>query len=140
MAEPKVLSTSRPDIDIKTDVAHLLMSYPPLAHDRHQIKYTVEDGVVTLSGYVKAAPTFRYVLNRLPDIPGVKAVHTQDFYNDDALRLDIGRLVPPGVTVTMEYGAVILAGTLPEGTTVEDLVKEVALVSGVHRVLTSFTA
>jgi osmotically-inducible protein OsmY len=127
----------RPDPDIEADIHRLMITYPPLAHDRHRVDIAVQDGAVTVSGHVKALPTYHYLLNNLSTVPGVKLVNADGFYNDEALRREVGRIVPYGIVVVMEYGAVILAGKLPEEFSIEDLVKEVALIPGVHRVITS---
>lgn len=132
--DPPVIS----DIDIEANIYHTMAEYPPFMHDRHRVDFSIKDGVVTVSGYVKSNVTYVYVINRLQDIAGVRQVIAGDFYNDDELRRDVGRVVPPGVMVTMEYGAAILSGQLPEGTGVEDLVKSVGLIPGIHRVITSF--
>lgn len=131
--DPPVIS----DIDIEANIYHTMAEYPPFMHDRHRVDFSIENGVVTVSGYVKSRVTYTYVVNRLKDIKGVREVVTGDFYNDDDLRRDVGHVVPPGVMVTMEYGGAILSGQLPEGTSVEALVKAVGLIPGVHRVITS---
>lgn len=126
------------DIDIEAAIHHAMTAYPPLMHDRHRVMLTIEDGVVTVSGYVKSAITGNFLLNTLRSVDGVKDVVVEAFYNDDAIRLDVGHAVPPGVMVRMEYGAVILSGNLPDGVEPEGIVKQVGLVPGVHRVLTTF--
>ena len=126
------------DIDLHARIQHELTSYPPFMADRHRVRYIVNDGVVTVTGYVKSAITETYVVNRVRNIPGVNDVIDDHFYNDEEIRLNVGGVVPPGVMVTMEYGAVILSGSLPEGTTVEQLVHQVGQVPGVHHVVTSF--
>ena len=125
--------------DIQLDAAahKILHSYPPLTHDRHRIKVSVENGELTVSGYVKSLPTYNYALNNFKSIPGLRGFNADDFHNDEIIRRDVGREVPVGVLVTVEYGAVILSGQLPEGMDVEALVRKVALVPGVHRVLTT---
>jgi osmotically-inducible protein OsmY len=137
MANPNV-KAARSDSQIQSAINKLMKSYPPLAHDRHRIQTTVADGTVTITGYVKAMPTYTYVRNNLSRLNGIQQIDAKEFFNDEALRLDIGRAVPSGVQVVVEYGAVILAGKLPAGTTAEDVVRKVALVPGVHRVLTTF--
>ncbi|GAB4522923.1 MAG: hypothetical protein OHK0046_36160 [Anaerolineae bacterium] len=129
--------TMRPDIDIEEDLHDVVRAYPPLNHDRRNYKFDVKDGVVTLTGHVKGKPTYEYVLNAVPLVSGVRSFEAARFYNDDDLRLDVGQVVPPGVLVTMEYGSAILSGHLPEDASIEDVVRAVARVPGVHRVLTS---
>ena len=133
------VTQKRPDADIRADIHHMEKSYPPLANDRHKVKFAVEDGVVTLSGYVKAPPTYNYVINSLKAITGIRSLDHSEFYCDEHLRLHVGAVLPSGVRVMVEYGAVVLTGTPPEGTKVEDIVREVGTVDGVHRVITDFS-
>jgi len=126
------------DIDLHALIQHKLTSYPPFMADRHRVRITVNNGVAVITGYVKSAVTEIYVANRIRNIPGVKDIIDKRLYNDEEIRLNVGSVVPPGVMVTVEYGAVILSGKLPDGTTVEQLVRQVGQVPGVHHVVTSF--
>ncbi len=126
------------DTMIEEDIYHLMMSYTPVKHDRHQIEVAVKDGHITVSGYVKGRPAHTFIIQQLPKINGVKPVDTTALYFDENIRIQTGHMIPYGVLVAVEYGSVILSGNLPEGETVEALVKKVAHVPGVHRVLTSF--
>jgi osmotically-inducible protein OsmY len=131
------ISVVRHDLDIREDIYRLMSHYPPLNHDRHQIEVEVEDGVVKLRGYARSRPTYRYLLDHIPSIRGVRAVDADELFCDEILRLDLGRLVPYGVIVNLEYGTAILTGRLPEDYSIEKLVKQIAQVRGVHRVVTS---
>ncbi len=125
------------DLDIYAGIQGIMQdSYPPLMHDRHRIKVEVNNGDVILSGHVKVPQTANYLLRHVQAVPGVKAVDVQAIYNDEAIRLDVGQVVPPGIQIVVEYGAVVLVGELPVGVEAEALVKTVAKVAGVHRVLT----
>lgn len=128
----------RTDAELESDLHRLLHRYPPLAHDRHRVSVAVHDGVVTLKGFVKSIPTYAYVKEHVEAIPGIREIDATEFYNDEDIRLHAGHVIPYGVMVAVEYGAVILSGRMPESMTAEDLVKKVALVPGVHRVITSF--
>lgn len=129
----------RPDIDIQSEIDHLIAHYPPLQHDRHQITFTVESGVVTVRGNLQSPMTHRYLLNSLPDVPGVVAVNAEALHDDGTIRLDAGRVVPPGVMVArVNYGLVVLGGRLPEGTAQEAVVGAVAQIPGVTQVLAGF--
>ncbi len=127
-------------IQINTAAHKVLHSYPPLSHDRHRVEIAVDDGVLTVSGYVKALPTYNYALNNLKAVAGLRGFNADNFHCDEVIRRDVGQAIPIGVQVNVEYGAVILAGRLPEDTDVEQIVRKVALVPGVHRVLTSFSS
>lgn len=131
-------ATVRPDIDIENDLHELVTRYKPLMHDRRNYRFVVEDGHVTVVGYVKGKPTYEYLRDHAPNVRGVKSVNLEKFYNDDDLRLDVGQVLPMGIYVRMEYGAAILSGRLPEGMTAEDIMRQVATVPGIRRVLTSF--
>lgn len=129
----------RPDIDIHSEIDHLIAHYPPLQHDRPRITVTVEAGVVTVRGNLQSLVTRRYLLNQLPDVPGVVAVNAESLYDDGTIRLTAGRIVPPGVTVAgVHYGQVVLGGRLPEGTTQDAVADSVAQIPGVVQVVTSF--
>jgi osmotically-inducible protein OsmY len=138
MAQSESVS-ARPDIDIDADIDHLLRTYPPLTNDRHRVEFALRDGMVTVSGYVKSLATQNYVINEVSRIHGVRGLETTSFYNDDAIRRDVGRAIAPGIVARVEYGAVILGGNLPEGANVASMVRKIALVPGVHRVITGFT-
>lgn len=137
MSEPEMLFI-RSDEDIAADIQRLFVHYPPLSHDRHRIKVSVSNGSVLLSGNVKAPISRRYALMNIPKIEGVVSVNADQLYDDESIRLEAGRRVPIGVQVIVEYGAVILAGNLPEGIQAETLADAVSQVPGVHRVITSF--
>lgn len=127
----------RPDIDIQSEIDHLIAHYPPLQHDRHQVVLTVKAGLVTISGNVQSAITRRYLLNELPEIPGVVAVNAEALHDDSTIRLEAGRSVPPGVVVArVRFGAVVLAGQHPAD--VDAVVAAVAAIPGVVQVVTSF--
>ena len=139
MVETKTtIPSSDTDIDILARIQHELSSYPPFMADRHRVHFSVSDGVVHVSGHVKSPITETFVVNRIRNVPGVSDVIDDDFYNDEEIRLDVGSVIPPGVMVTVEYGAVILSGKLPEGTTVEQLVHKAGQLPGVHHVVTSY--
>ncbi|MDX1993298.1 MAG: BON domain-containing protein [bacterium] len=137
MAETPVRA-ERPDMDIQEEIHDHLTDYPPLSHDRHRVHVEVQNGAVTVSGHVKTPQTLRYLINKIEQVEGVKSVTNEGLYDDETLRLEVGRLVPVGVFVNTEYGAVILSGNLAAGAAVESLVQQVAQVPGVHRVLTTF--
>mgnify|MGYP001426977479 CR=1 FL=1 len=128
----------RADLDIQHDIDRLERHYPPLVNDRHQVKIEVKDGAVTASGYTKSVPTYNYLLNSIEQLDGVKSVTADDLYIDEDLRRHVGHVVPPGISVNVEYGSAILAGRLPEDVVIEDLVKQVGMVEGIHRIVTAF--
>jgi osmotically-inducible protein OsmY len=136
MTEPQMLSTARPDVDIHADVNDVILRYPPLAADHHQIRVLVTDGVVSVAGHVKSQPSRRYLLDAIPKLPGVKIVNGAGLHDEDTLRREIGKLVPPGVQVNVRYGTVILTGSVPEGTTADDLFALLTNIPGVEKIIT----
>lgn len=138
MAETTQAPATRPDVDIEAEIHRLMQHYGPLINDRHRIQVDVSDGVVTVGGYVKTQTTANYFLNSVQRIDGVKDIVQQGFFVDEHIRRDVGHVIPPGLSVYVEYGAVVLSGRLPDESDVESLVAEVVKVPGVNRVLTQF--
>jgi osmotically-inducible protein OsmY len=138
MTEHRV-ETKRSDLDVEHDIHELIHTYAPLRHDRHRVHFTVMDGNVSLGGYVKATPTYEFLVNNIGLVPGVKLVDHSNLHQDEVIRREVGRVVPLGVQVNVEYGAVILAGKLPEDVSFEDLAQKVGQVAGVNRVVSSFS-
>lgn len=137
MVETHTVS-SRADVDIEADIHRLMMRYPPLAHDRHRVNVAVNQGMVTLTGYLKAPITRYYLLEHVQRVEGVLGVNAEALFDDESIRLAAGRIVPIGVQVVVEYGAVILAGTAPKEISLTALSDEVDEVPGVHQVILAF--
>lgn len=139
MAETTQATTTRPDVDIEADIHRLMQHYGPLINDRHRIHIGIHEGTVTVSGYVKTQTTANYFLNSVQRIEGVKAIDHAAFFVDELIRREVGHVVPPGVTVYVEYGTVVLNGTLADDVDTEAVVGDVVQVAGVSRVLTQFS-
>jgi len=137
MSRSHTVSIARPDVDIHADVNNLILHYPPLASDQHQIRILVANGVVHLGGHVRSTPSRRYLIDAIPTIQGVTGVNDAALYDEDMLRLEIGKVLPTGLQVNMRYGTAILSGKLPDGTSEEELVK-LASLPGVERVVVNF--
>ncbi len=138
MAET-TMTTYRDDLDILGDIDRLIAHYPPLMKDRHAINCQVKEGFVTVSGHTQSPNTRRYFLDNLPLIPGVTGVNADHFYDDESIRVDAGRAIPFGVRVgKVQYGGVILTGSLPEGTNASDVAARIQQIPGVGRVLMNF--
>ncbi|MFO7323746.1 MAG: BON domain-containing protein [Chloroflexota bacterium] len=129
--------TARPDTDIEADIQNLIIHYPPLNNDRHQITVTVRDGVAILSGHIRSLNTYDYFMRRLPSVPGLRDVNAEKLYVDENLRLAAGQVLPAGLIANVEYGTVILTGRQPEGITVDEVVARLATIPGVVRVVTA---
>jgi osmotically-inducible protein OsmY len=140
MKEP-TNAVSRPDVDIEEDIEHLIAHYPPLVKDRHSFQTLVQDGVVTVTGHVQTPITRSYLLKNLPLIPGVADVKSEYLYSDETIRLEASRLIPIGVVLgRVQYGSVVLTGTLPHGTTADSLASQIKAIPGVKQVFTDFEA
>ncbi len=129
---------TRPDVDIEEDIYNLIAHYPPLVSDRHQLRIEARSGEVILSGHVRSLITRRYLLDRVRAIAGVTSVNADQLYCEETIRIESGRPIPQGVIANAIYGTVVLTGTLPTGTSADDVVKNVALIPGVERVVTKF--
>lgn len=100
----------RANVDIESDIHQLFNGYPPLRDDRFYVSVTVADGRVTLGGHVKSPMTRRYLLDHVKQIAGVESVEDAGLFDDDTIRFDVGRVMPPGVQVNVERGVVVLSG------------------------------
>lgn len=132
--------TRRPDIDIQADIERLPLYYPPLAKDRHNIQVEVNTGAVTVTGHVQTPNTRRYFLNVIPRVEGVVSVDGSRLYDDESIRMEVGRLMPVGVNVgRCQYGNVVLVGTPPPDVSAADLTAQAQQVAGVRQVITDLT-
>lgn len=129
---------TRPDVDIEEDIRNVIAHYPPLTADRHQLHIAAHNGEVILSGHVRSLITYGYLVERVRAIPGVHGINADQLYCEERIRIESGRPLPMGVIANAIYGTVVLTGTLPTGTSAEDVVKDVALIPGVIRVVTKF--
>jgi osmotically-inducible protein OsmY len=134
-----MLKTQRADYLILDDIRRIIINYPPLANDRHHINYDVKDGVITLSGYVRTQPNVTYLMSQLQQIEGLVGLVTDHLYTDESLRFEIGRVIPFGVQVRVEYGNVILAGRPVDAVDVQAVLQIVSQVAGVRRVVNAIS-
>lgn len=133
-----MVQATRPDIDIQGDIYNLVARYPPLQADRYHFTVEVRDGSVTLSGHVKSPITEKYFVERATVVRGVRSVNADRLYNEEEIRLEVGRRIAKGVIANTAYGTVILTGTPPQDKSGEAVVNDVAQVAGVQRVVTQF--
>ena len=132
-------ATARPDVDIIEDIEDLIVHYPPTMRDRHYFHVTSQNGHVTVRGHVKSPITRSILLEILPQVEGVIAVNADELYDDESIRLDVGRLVEPGVMfANVQYGVVVLSGRVPPDMQVDRLKSEVSKTPGVRQVITAF--
>lgn len=132
------ISVLRSDMDILEDLHNLIYTYPPASHDREYFHVTVQDGVAKVSGHLRSIVVNHWMRGTLPQVEGLRALDLDALYNDDDLRLQVGQLVPPGVFVNVNHGAVTLTGRLPREVTDVEVVQRVATVKGVTRIGTLF--
>lgn len=130
------LVVSRPDIDIQAEIERKMLNYPPLTKDRHNVRIQVNDGVVKLYGHVQTPNTRHFFVNAVPTVEGVVAVDSSELYDDESLRLEVGRLLPVGVNVgRSQYGNIVLVGRLPDGVSLADVETKVREVPGVRQII-----
>jgi hypothetical protein len=77
-------------------------------------------------------------LETLGRISGVMHLDTAGLFSDEDVRLAVGQRLPAGVIANVKYGAVILAGVLPQGANADQLTTAVKSVAGVRAVYPSF--
>lgn len=129
---------NRPDVDIVEELGDIIAHYPPLQQDRHRLTITSAGGVVDLSGHVKTPISRRYLVDKARSVPGVRGVNSERLYDEQVIRLEVGRRIPNGVLANVQYSTVILTGELPEGVTAQEVVAQVAQIPGIERVVTKF--
>ena len=130
--------TLRADELIEADIRHLIATYPPLTADRTALHTSVEGGIVTVSGHVMSANTLRYFLSRLAAIPGVATVNAEGLYDDTSVRLDVSRILPPGLQANVRHGHVILSGDPPLEMPIEAVADRILALTGVLKVISGF--
>jgi len=123
---------TRPASDIEEDIRELIRSYDPLKQARPFLEFYAQDGKVTLTGHVRSMQARRVFVDNVPDIPGVTGTDASHLYDDETLRLELGKVLPRGVRVVVNYGMVTIAGKLPPGTTAEQIIEAVKGVPGVR--------
>lgn len=134
-----VVTKTRPASDIAEDIRKFLRSFDPVKQGVHQITFNVnEDGMVNLGGHVRGMVARRVLIDNIPDILGVNALDANELYDDETLRLTVGRVIPNGTLARVNYGRVMLYGLAPQDP--EGTLKRVADVPGVVEVSTQFYA
>lgn len=124
---------TRPDIDIAEDIRSFLRDFDPVKQSRQFFAADVSNGVVTLVGNVRARVARRVLVDYIAEeIDGVQKVIADELYDDEHLRLTLGHVLPRGVQVHVNYGSVVVSGTLPAGIEPDDIVEKVKSVSGVR--------
>lgn len=129
---------ARPDVDIEADVSSILATYPPLTADRHHVHVTVQSGVVVLEGHVKTPITRLYLIESVAAISGVAGISAGQLYDDETIRLNVGKQLPYGVYANPIFGVVALTGKLPADVSQDEIIERTASVPGVVRVVAAF--
>ena len=129
----------RPAADIEEDIREFIRSYDPLKQAKHHFSYMADDnGKVTLSGHVRSVQAHRVLVDNVPDIEGVTSVHASALFDDETLRLEVGKLLPRGVMAKVNYGHVTLYGMMPEDVSPDGVIRTVKAHPGVHGIDTQF--
>ncbi|MBL8131286.1 MAG: BON domain-containing protein [Anaerolineae bacterium] len=134
MTEPAVV-VQRPDIDIHNEIVSIITQYPPTAADRFHIHVSVQEGVVVLSGHVLTPINRRYLINQIPKVVGVQSVDGTQLFDDETIRLEVGRRLPKGLVANVRRGTVTLSGALPGEEPMQGIAALVASVPGVVRIV-----
>lgn len=135
-----VVAKIRPDEDILEDIREFVRGYDPLKRDREHFECTSVNGHVSLKGHTRSAKSRRVLVDNVPDVPGVVSMDASQLYDDETLRFDVGKVLPHGTFVRVNYGSVVITGTLPAGTDAHAVIEAVKSVEGVRadRVETEF--
>ena len=129
----------RPAVDIEEDIREFIRSYDPVKQAVHHFSYTVDDdGHVVLTGNVRSVQARRVLVDNIPDIPGVISLDNRAFFDDETLRLEVGKLLPRGVMTRVNFGHATLYGMMPEGANLDDVMAAVKNHPGIHGVDTQF--
>ncbi len=131
----------RAALDIKEYIEAIIHNYPPLRESRPYLNIAVNDaGVVTFGGNLRTAIIRRVLVDSTRQVPGVTVVNDDLLYDDDALLVAAGRLLPPGVYLTAVNGALVLSGRALEPEQAAGLQEKIAAIPGVRVVKTDFYA
>lgn len=136
MTHTNEMQSTRPAEDIMDDIAAIIRRYPPLAQSRHAFAAHVgDDGSVTLTGNIKSTIAGSILQANITGIPGVTALDMRDLVSDEQLRLRAGKLLPAGVRAHVDYGRVVLTGSLPPRFKAATLAGKLEALPGVRRVI-----
>ena len=133
-----MLGATRQDPDILEAIHSIIARYPPLTADRHHLRIAVQSAVVNLEGHVKTPITRLYLVERVAVLDGVHGISADGLYDDETIRLEVGRRLPDGVIANLTYGVVVLSGSVPEGMTSVEVAQLAGVVPGVDKVVTHF--
>lgn len=140
MADPNKAATTRPDVDIESDVNHIFTTYLPLRHDRPFIRVSVKDGAVKLVGNTRLPQNRDMFAQRIAAVAGVQSVDVSELHDDEWIRLEAGKATPLEVHTSVTHGSVILSGHVPDGLTLESVIEAVEAIKGVRRAVPNFPA
>lgn len=131
---------ARPIHDIEEDIRRFIRTYDPLKQARPYFEVLVaEDGFVTLRGHVRSVQARRVLVDNVPEILGVTGLDESQLYDDETLRLNLGRLLPRGIRARVNFGHVALHGALPGGVDAAEVIAQVSQEPGIHADTIEFT-
>jgi hypothetical protein len=127
------VQTAVPAEDIAEAIRKFIRTYDPLKQARDYIHFQVSpDGKVTLQGHVRSIQAKRVLEDNIPDIEGVTGLDSAQFYDDETLRLSVGKHIPNGVIARANLGILVLA--VPEGIDGAALADSLAKLPGIRQV------
>ncbi|PJF44840.1 MAG: hypothetical protein CUN55_02030, partial [Phototrophicales bacterium] len=103
---------TRSDLEILADIHRLVQDTQALSLSRGHFQYTVQNGVVIVKGHISSRIGYELFVDNLMNIDGVVAVDDRELYDDETLRLNIGRILPKGLRVRIHHGVVALSGRM----------------------------
>lgn len=120
------------DEDILESLHVLVRSNDQIRVSRNDFTYTVVNGVVKLVGNVRTPMVRRVFKDSVLQVAGVSAVDDTELYDDESLLLAVGKVLPFGVRARVNDGTVALYGTLPSGTSADEIVASAGEIPGVR--------
>jgi hypothetical protein len=119
------------DEGIIEDIHHLIRDTYGARMSREHFHVRVQDGVVIVSGHLASTVGHEMLIENLAAIDGVIAVDDEKLYNDPDLRLEISQLLPRGLRVLVNHGAVALSGRPSPDADLQALIGQIGEIPGV---------
>jgi osmotically-inducible protein OsmY len=143
MSEPFAAANGRVSDEITREAAlHAIHSLNVVRESHSPVEVGVEDGTVTLRGWVLSDVMRRVVIGVVEAMPGARRVIADQLYDDTNLRLAVGRALaatPPGrranIYVSCYLGMVTLAGDVEDEEERDLALQAAANVAGVRSVV-----
>lgn len=98
------------DEEILSHVQHLMHDTINTRMSHRHMRVRVTDGIVIMSGHLASEIGYDLLIDNIAAIDGVIAVDDTELFVDNDLRQQIITLLPRGVRVSVQHGAVALSG------------------------------